>query len=182
MTNKPQISSRAQEQALLQKLLQVPVFARLAGQQLQVFLKVAKPKMIKSEEVLWEAGGPCRGLYILLKGRLALRAAGREAQVVQPIAAVGEVAALTGQAHTERATAVEASLLLEIQQPLFEGLLMRNTSLCQVVCRNIIGALSQQLEGIDGGIDQLQKQRQTLEQKIKDAESELNALRMISMR
>lgn len=182
MTNKPQISARAQEQALLQKLLQVPMFARLGGQQLQVLLKVAKPKMIKPEEALWEASEPCKGLYILLKGRIALRAEGKEAQLAQPIAAVGEVTALTGQAYAERAVATEASLLLEIQQRLFEALLMRNTNLCQVICRNIIGAISQQLQEFNDGIAGLRKQRQELEQRLKDAEAEVNALRMIRMR
>lgn len=182
MTNKSQVSSRAQEQALLQKLLHVPMFSRLSGQQMQVLVKAAKPKMAKPEEVLWNAGDPCKGIYILLKGRLALREEGKETQVVQPIAAIGEVTSLTGTAHANGAVATEVSLLLEIPHRLFELLLMRNTSICQVVCRNIIGGISAQLQAANDRIGGMQGRKQALAQRLKDAESELNALRIIKLR
>lgn len=55
MTNRAP-SGTAQEQALQQKLLQVPVFARLSGQYLQLLLKAAKPKAVSAGASVWSPG------------------------------------------------------------------------------------------------------------------------------
>lgn len=181
MTNRAP-SAKAQEQALLQKLLQIPVFTRLSGQYLQLLLKVAKPKAIKEGEAVWSPGEACKGLYILLKGQVKIVAEGKYDHPVQPIAALGEVNALTRLPYADQVMAVENSVLLEVAQGLFEQMLLSNTNICQLLCRNIINSISDKLQAANERIAQAQGDRQGLVQRIKDAEAEVNALRIIKLR
>ena len=168
MTNKAP-SAKAQEQALLQKLLQVPVFTRLPAPYLQLFLKSAKPKALKEGEVVWRQAEASKGLYILLKGQLRIVAEGKYDHPVQPIAALGEVNALTRLPYTDQVSAVESSVLLEVAQALFEQLMLTNINVCQLLCRNIINIISDKLQAANERISQAEGDRQGLAQRIKDA-------------
>lgn len=181
MTNRAP-SAKAQEQALLQKLLQVPVFTRLSGQYLQQLLKAAKPKALSAGASVWDPGEACKGLYILLKGQVKVVAEGKYDHPVQPIASLGEINALTRLPYTDQVVAMENSVLLEIAQGLFEQMLLANTNLCQLLCRNIINVISDKLQVADERIAQAQGDRQGLAQRIKDAEADVNALRIIKLR
>jgi CRP-like cAMP-binding protein len=181
MTNRAP-SAKAQEQALLQKLLQVPVFTRLPAPYLQLLLKSAKPKALKEGEAVWSQGEASKGLYVLLKGQLKIVAEGKYDHPVHPIAAVGEVNALTRLPYADQVLAVESSVLLEVAQPLFEQLLLANTNVCQLLCRNIINLISDKLQAANERISQAEGDRLGLAQRIKDAEAEVNALRIIKLR
>lgn len=181
MTNRAP-SAKAQEQALLQKLLQVPVFTRLSGQYLQQLLKVAKPRAVSAGASVWSPGEACKGLYVLLKGQVKIVAEGKYDYLVQPIASLGEINALTCLPYTDQVLAVENSVLLEVAQGLFEQMLLANTNLCQLLCRNIINVISDKLQTTDDRIAQAQGDRQGLVQRIQDAETEVNALRIIKLR
>jgi CRP-like cAMP-binding protein len=181
MTNRAP-SAKAQEQVLLQKMLHVPVFTRLPVPHLQLFLRAAKPKALKEGEAVWSPGEACKGLYLLLKGQLKISAEGKYDHLVQPIAALGEVNALTRLPYTDQVVAVEGSVLLEVAQAQFEQLLLANTNVCQLVCRNIITIISDKLQAADELISQAEGDRLGLAQRIKDAEADVNALRIVKMR
>ncbi len=181
MTNKAP-SAKAQEQALLQKLLHVPVFSRLPTPYLQLLLRSAKPKAIAEGASVWVPGEASKGLFILLKGQLKIVAEGKYDHPIRPIAALGEVNALTRIPYADQALAVESSVLLEVAQGTFEQLLLANINLCQLLCRNIINLISDKLQAANERIFQAEGDRQGLVQRIKDAESEVNALRMIKLR
>lgn len=181
MTNRAP-SGKAQEQALQQKLLQVPVFARLSGQYLQLLLKAAKPKAVSAGASVWSPGEACKGFYILLKGQVKIVAEGKYDHPVQPIASLGEINALTQLPYTDQVVAVENSVLLEVASGLFEQMLLANTNVCQLLCRNIINVISDQLQVANERITQAQGDRQGLVQRITDAEAEVNALRIIKLR
>jgi len=181
MTNKAP-SAKAQEQALLQKLLHVPVFTRLPTPYLQLLLRAAKPKAVAEGAAVWEPGEASKGLYILLKGQLKIIAEGKYDHPVQPIAALGEINALTRLPYTDQVMAVESSVLLEVAQGVWEQLLLANTNACQLLCRNIINLVSDKLETANERISQAEGDRQGLAQRIKDAEAEVNAMRIIKLR
>lgn len=181
MTNRAP-SARAQEQALLQKLLHVPVFNRLPTQYLQLLLRAAKPKAVAEGGVVWNPEEAGKGMYILLKGKLKVVAAGKFDQPVEPIAALGEVNALTGEPYGDQVVATETSVLLEVGQAVFEQLLLANTNVCQLLCRNILNVVSDKLQAADERIAQAEGDKLGLVQRIKDAEADVNALRMIKLR
>ncbi|MCC7261208.1 MAG: cyclic nucleotide-binding domain-containing protein [Candidatus Latescibacteria bacterium] len=181
MTNKAP-SAKAQEQVLLQKLLHVPVFNRLPTPYLQLLLRAAKPRALAEGAAVWNPGEPSKGLYILLKGQLKIVAEGKYDHPVQPIAALGEVNALTRLPYGDQAVAVESSVLLEVGQEGFEQLLLANTNVCQLLCRNILNVISEKLQAANDRISQAEGDRQGLAQRIKDAEADVNALRIIKLR
>ena len=181
MTNKAP-SAKAQEQALLQKLLHVPVFSRLPTPYLQLLLKAAKPRAVGEGASVWTPGEASKGLFMLLKGQLRIVAEGKYDHPVQPIAALGEVNALTGMPYTDQVVAVESSVLLEVAQGVLEQLLLANINLCQLLCRNILNLISDKLQVAHERISQAEGDRQGLAQRIKDAEAEVNALRIIKLR
>lgn len=181
MTNKAP-SAKAQEQVLLQKMLHVPVFTRLPMPHLQFFLRAAKPRALKEGDAVWSPGEACKGLYLLLKGQLKITAEGKYDHLVQPIAAFGEVNALTRLPYGDQVVAVESSVLLEVGQGQFEQLLLANTNVCQLLCRNIINIISDKLQAANERISQAEGDRLGLAQRIKDAEAEVNALRIIKLR
>lgn len=84
-------SAKAQEQALLQKLLHGPVFARLPTPDLQLMLRAAKPKAVAERAAAWKRGEASKGLCILLKGQLKIIAEDTYDHPIQPIAAASLV-------------------------------------------------------------------------------------------
>ncbi|MSR83736.1 MAG: hypothetical protein EXS58_12575 [Candidatus Latescibacteria bacterium] len=92
---------------------------------------------------------------------------------------------MTQLPYTDQVVAVENSVLLEVAQGLFAQMLLANTNVCQLLCRNIINVISDQLQVANERIAQAQGDRQGLVglvQRITDAEAEVNALRIIKLR
>ena len=62
------VAAKAQEQAVLSRLQQVPLFARLPSKYIQFIRKAAAPTPIAEGQVLCSEGDEPSGLYILFKG------------------------------------------------------------------------------------------------------------------
>jgi CRP-like cAMP-binding protein len=179
MTGKPSLGAKGEEQALVNRLLQVPAFHRIPARHLQVLVKVGRARTAAVREVLGRPGDPCPGLWILLKGALAVREPGQPIRRVQPVSLVGEVALLSGQEFSEEVVVVEACELLEVPAQVFAAILVRSPEICQRLCRNVVGVLSARLQQANEALDELGRVRVQLAEELREAEVELNDLRVI---
>jgi len=177
------LEARNREQALLGRLGQVPLFARLSSRHLQLLCKVAKPRSLAAGEILCRADEADEGLYILLKGRLEVRRGGTVVGEVKPIGTAGEIGALTGAPQEIEIASAAEGLALHIAGDVMALMLSRDGSLYTRLARNVISWLSAEL--VRGNRDQaaVAGRRQELQQVIDEARHELNDARMLhSMR
>lgn len=174
-----QFAAKNQEQALIGKLMQVPFFNRLASKQIQLLLKLAQPLNVGVDEALWMEGDPCAGLYILMQGSLVVVQGGRETHRLEPITPVGELPLLTGVAHPDEVVAHSECVLLFIPKNTLEAVLVKSTDICQRICRNVVSQLSEELQYSNENVGDVVRRREQIEAQLKDADSELNTLRML---
>ena len=179
MENKTTLATKNQEQLLLQRLAQVPMFQRLTGKHLQVLLKLTRTLAIDSGEALWKEGDSCRALYILLKGQLAVLEDGKEIGQLKPISSIGEISLLSELPHDDEVVGHEKCLLLELPRDVFNAVLKRHSDICQRICRNIVTLLSLRLQKVNDQVSEIAQRRAKLEETVREAEVELNDLNMI---
>ncbi|MFH1571607.1 MAG: cyclic nucleotide-binding domain-containing protein [Gemmatimonadota bacterium] len=183
MDQNPSIAARSQEQALLARLQQVPLFARLSSRHLQLLRKVARPRPLGAGEVLSAAGSANGELFVLLKGRLRCLRDEVELGEVTPIATVGEVALLSGQPQEEQIISAEEGLALAVPGEMVRLLLSRDLDLYQRLARNAIASLSALLVAGNEAQSRLAAQRQALQVRLDEAQHELNDAHLLrSMR
>ncbi len=179
MGNKTALATKNREQLLLQRLAQVPVFQRLPGKHLQILLKFTRATAIDPDEALWLEGDPCRAMYILLKGQLAVLEEGKEIGQLKPVSSVGEISLLADLPHDDEVVGRDKCFLLELPRDVFNGVLKRHSDICQRICRNIVTLLSLRLQKGNDQVSEIAQRRTELEEIISKAEIELNDLNMI---
>ena len=173
---------RSQEQALIGRLQQAPVFHRLAGRYLQVMRKIARPQPLAAGAVVIEASVADAGLWILIQGRWRVGPP-EDGDMLEPIATAGEVALLTGRPAGRSVVSEGDSVALQIPQPILEQLFARDAELHQRLCRNVIGDLSQRLIAANADLEQLGAACADVESDLEAIRRELNDARMLeSMR
>ena len=176
-------ADKSQQQALISKFQQVPLFNRCSSTHLQVMLKAARPVPFVEGHVLCEQGAPPSGVYVLMKGSLSIVQDGEEIDRLQPIATVGHISMLTSSPHGEEALALEAGLVLHMPFKLFEVLLSKDIDLYQRMSRFIIGELSAQLQRANEAQRGVAGRRADVVRRLEEARHELNDARMLrSMR
>jgi CRP-like cAMP-binding protein len=174
MAAKSQLTLKAQEQALLGHLLQVPLFHRLSGRQVQFFVKTAERRELSAGTVLCWGGEECRSFYILVRGNLRLG----EKCIAAPNT-IGAATLLSGAVIEADIIAAEPSLVLEVARRYFTLVMTRNPAMCQRICRNLIGIMAGQLQEANDNTGEIQERRDRIEADVHDAEMELNDLRML---
>lgn len=177
MDNK--FAAKSQEQLLIQRLLQVPLFQRLTSKQIQILLKSCQRQTIEVDESLWIEGDPSQEIYLLIKGQLAVCEKGKEIDRLQPIASVGEIPFFAGLSHDDEIVALEPCLLLKFSYQAMQEMLCVNPDICQRLCRNVIGLLSLRLQKANERLGEIAHQQADLEKQIEEAEIELNDLNLI---
>jgi CRP-like cAMP-binding protein len=99
----------------------VPTLGLLGRQALRILAIGAETRYVHPGEVLFNAGAPAEGAYIVQEGRfqLSLDGSGEKPVVVGPYALLGEVALFTDAKRPVTATALEPATVLHIPRPLF---------------------------------------------------------------
>ena len=173
------IQAKAQEQAILSMIQQVPAFSRLPSKYIQFIRKAAKPRPVAAGEVLCEQGGEPAGLFILVKGSLSRRREGSEVGTLTAPTSAGEGPVLTGDPHPEEIAALEDGVVLHIPHQLMAAAVAKELELFQRLSRNVIGVLAGELMTANAGHSDLAVQRAELLELIQAAELDLNDARMI---
>ena len=174
MEHKSPLAAKAEAQAQIAHLLQVPLFHRLNGRQIQFFVKTAERRLLAHGEVLCRAGEKCSNFYILTQGALQC-----DEMSVEAPSTVCEVEVLTGAPLESDVVARGACELLEVPRRYFALVMTRNPAMCQRICRNLIGELAHRLQGANDDALEIEHQRAALETALEEAQMELNDLRML---
>lgn len=179
MENTPKLAAKNQEQQLIQRLLQLPIFTNMAASQMQGLLKISRSLALESGESLWLKGDSPTSLYLLLKGDLIVVEGGREVEHVKPAVSLGEGPLLAGLAHDDEVVACSPCLLLELPGEVIEALFKRSSDICQRICRNVVNGLAQRLQKSNDRMSETARRRVELEEDIREAEIRFNDLNII---
>ena len=174
------VAAKAQEQAVLSRLQQVPLFARLPSKYIQFIRKAAAPTPIAEGQVLCSEGDEPSGLYILFKGTLSLRKGDEEVARVEPVSCAGVVSALTGDSQPEDVVAEEEGIVMHVSQQILKAALAKDLELFQRLSRNAINTLADQLTTANVEQSEIALERDRLRREIDAAEIDLNDARMIA--
>ena len=173
------LSAKNQEQLLIQRLMQVPLFEKMSSRHLHLMLQLGQSKQVAADESLWLEGDSSRGLYILLVGQVEILVSGERIEQIEPVRSLGEIALLGGQPHYEEAVCVAQCTLLEIPAPVFMHVLQRNSEICQRICRNAVGIVSGQLQQSNNDVGALGESCRQIEEKIVESERHANDMNMV---
>jgi len=174
------VAAKAQEQAVISRLQQVPLLARLPANFIQFIRKAAAPTPITAGQVLCREGDDPSGLYILFKGVLSLRKDEEEVARVEPVSCAGVVSALTGDPQPEDVVAEEEGIVMHVAQQILNAALTKNLELFQRLSRNAINSLADQLTSANEAQSAIALERAQLLQKASEVEIDLNDARMIA--
>lgn len=175
--------SRAQDKALMGRLQQVPLFHRLSGRYLQLLRKVGRPTPLTSGQVLIAEEDTYPGIYLLLKGVLAVGRDSPDVRVLEPISSVGEVAELSGTPQSAEVSAGADGVCLHLPHELLQAIFQRDPELHQRLCKNLVAHLADRLQATNQGHAEIVASRDELLRDLAEAEGELNNARMLdSMR
>jgi CRP-like cAMP-binding protein len=99
----------------------VPTFALLGRQALRILAIGAQTQYVHPGEVLFDAGAPAEGGYIIQEGRFELSApdSNDRPPVVGPYTLLGEAALFTDTTRPVTATALEPATVLHVPRALF---------------------------------------------------------------
>jgi CRP-like cAMP-binding protein len=126
-------------------LRRVPLFARLAAEQLVHLAEAAEEHTFPPASVLFRRGDAGDGLYVVLDGEVSIVLEGREVNVMRAGQSFGEIAVLDSAPRTADAVARTDVLALRIGRAEFERLFTRHRALR----RAVLAELALRLETIE---------------------------------
>jgi CRP-like cAMP-binding protein len=137
------MSDAAQRRAFLEK---VPLFARLATEQLDELAAAARTRRLAPREELFHKGDRPSQVYVVASGRLKVSTTSPDGHevllnLVDEGEVVGEFAILCGGRRTATVTAIEASELVVLDRRDFVGFLRGNAE----VAVELLGVLAERL-------------------------------------
>jgi CRP-like cAMP-binding protein len=147
---------RRTEAQSLDILKQVGLFAGLDEVHLREVLARGGRRRFESGQTLFLQGGPARGLYVVLRGRVKvfkLSPKGREQtlMIMGPGEPIGEVAVLSGEAYPASAEALEPGEAFYVPRQAFLDLVTREPE----VAMKLLAALSLRLRSFTSLIEDL---------------------------
>ena len=173
------LSAKNQEQQMIQRLLQVPLFNRMSGRHIQLLVKVAQSVKVNAGDLLWLDGDDPESLFVLLSGEVEIFAAGEKVDHIKPVQTLGEVPLLSGERHDDEAVCATPCVLLDLSAQVIAQVLQRNSEICQRICRNAVGMLALKLQQSNDAVGALGEECRALEEKIEQIEHQANDLNMI---
>ena len=147
MTDVP--SSSAGSLGLVERvaaLHRVQMFAGIPGRVLAAVAEAAVEERASQGEVLMEEGAVEAHLYAIVEGRVRVHRDGRALGELGPGATVGELAVLVPAPRSASVTALEPTLVLRVDQPVFDELLVEWPELAHGVIEELVSRLRARTE------------------------------------
>jgi len=123
----------------------IPLFEDLAPQQARQILSLCRDVNLQAGQTLFEEGTKSQEMYLLLSGKLFVRAQGIELGKIHPVGVVGEMGVLTGQPRCATIAASEGSRLFGIRKIQLDALLKKDPYLGMRVYKNLSRILCDKL-------------------------------------
>ena len=132
--------------ALLKVIEKIPMFKNLGPDNARKVLMGCEFRNAGPWEVLCQHKGASNELFILLSGRLGIFS-GDNVQLasVQPVAPVGEMGLITGEARSATVKVVERAKLLVLKKAAFDALMRSHGPICLQVYCNVVQIMGERL-------------------------------------
>lgn len=122
-------------------LRRVPLFGELSGEDLLQVAEIAEQVEQLADQVVFHKGDPGDVLFLIVRGRVAVRDGGHDIAVLGPMEFFGELAVLDDEPRSATTVCVEDSELLSIAGADLEELMERRPA----IAREIIRVLTRRL-------------------------------------
>jgi CRP-like cAMP-binding protein len=123
-------------------LHRVQLFADIPGRVLAAVADAAVEERMSPGEVLMEEGGVEAHLYAIVEGRVRVHRGDRTVAELGPGDTVGELAVLVAAPRTASVTALQPTLVLRLDQPVLDELLVEWPELAHGVIVELVSRLS----------------------------------------
>ncbi|HEU4988859.1 MAG TPA: cyclic nucleotide-binding domain-containing protein [Gemmatimonadaceae bacterium] len=129
----------------------LPLFAGLGADVLAPVAALAEDVDVPPDGVLFVEGAPADALYLVTRGRLAVRTGGVQVATIAGGEALGELSLLDEQPRSASASALEACRVLRVPAAPFHALLETQPALVRALLRTLAQRLRVTQGGSDGG-------------------------------
>lgn len=151
-----EISMEMKRDQLLEALKKANLFSRLEKGDLEALISIARVRRLQAEEMIFAAGDPATGFYILLEGGIKLSkisAEGKEyiLRMVRPGETFAEAAAFSGRTYPVFAESTGESRLVYFEVGEFRALIQRSPQLAL----NMIATMAELLQALNVKIEDL---------------------------
>ena len=133
-------------QALLKVIEKIPMFKNLGTDNARKVLMGCEFRNAGPWEVLCQHKGASNELFILLSGQLGIYSADNvQLASVQPVAPVGEMGLITGEARSATVKVLERAKLLVLKKAAFDALMRSHGPICLQVYCNVVQIMGERL-------------------------------------
>jgi putative ABC transport system ATP-binding protein len=133
--------------ALLKVIEKIPMFKNLGAENARRVLMGCEFRQAVPWQVLCRHKDASDELYILLSGQLAIYNGDNvELAVVKPVAPVGEMGLITGEARSATVKVIERAKLLVLRKAAFDSLMRSHGPICLQVYCNVVQIMGQRLQ------------------------------------
>jgi len=122
-------------------LQRVPLFADVPGRTLAAVALRATEREVPADDPVIVEGAVEDHLYAVVEGRLRVHHGDRTLTELGPGSTVGELAALVPEPRSASVTALEPSILLRIDKPVLDELLVARPELASAIITAVVGML-----------------------------------------
>jgi CRP-like cAMP-binding protein len=129
-------------------LHRIELFARVPGRVLVAVAEAAVEVRLPPGEQLMEEGAVESHLYAIVEGRVRVHRGGQTLVELGPGATVGELAVLVPAPRNASVTALEPTLVLRVDQPVFDDLLVDWPELAHGVIGELVSRLRASAEHV----------------------------------
>ena len=165
-----------QENQLLQVLRKIPLFKGLDPPRIKKILGLCVHKVYQPDQLICRSGAPSEEMYILLSGELAVvTSEAVKLASIKPVATVGEMGVITAQPRSATVQATQPSNLFVIHKHQLDAALRDDQTMQSQIYLNIIGVLSDKLEGDNTQLRSYQLDKEQVERRMQQLERHIES-------
>jgi len=147
-------------QQILDLIKTIPMFERLADEEIQRIYGICTLKRYGDNELMYEFGTPSDDLFILMDGRLVARTpTDVDIAHITPIGVVGEMGLIMDQPRSANVVALEDSMGFQISKRDLICLFLADGAICRKVLLNLVKILSTKLYATNAEIQRLREEQ-----------------------
>jgi NTE family protein len=132
---------RADTSTARRDLRDVPAFAGVDDEALQMLADLAQVIDLPSGQVLHQQGSPATGFYAVMRGRIQLGVNDRVTGFAERLSTIGGTAVLSGEAHSATARAVRDSTLLRFDADVMEAFFEKQPAGYRALVRALVSSM-----------------------------------------
>ena len=137
---------QASQNAVFQILQKLPLFTGLIDNEYRLLMSVCQLIELPRQKILFHADESGHEIYILLNGRIEIKAKNsRHLGIIHPGEVIGEMAVVRDAMRSATAAAIEDSLLFRINQADLDLLLDKSPRVSYLIMKNIARELAERL-------------------------------------